>query len=235
MKRAVLFLFLGAGVVGPSGADKGVSISTSVFITSDTMEVVQQGLQTKFTSHVKVTQPGERLLCDELISDKSHHVLHAKGHVSLYKEVENEQVWEAFGQRGDYDTRENLMTLWNSHGRARLIKHHRSSELNTMELESEWMNTDNHFSFAHAKGRVYGRSVSTSTPQSIRFWSDEAVFDEPRSLIRLEGTRPVVILDQPSESRHITGRSIRYRIDDQKLEVEGDAVSKIFPGKPLLR
>lgn len=215
----------------PSAGGGVVSLSTSVFITSNSMLVIQQGRQLKFTGHVKATHGHDRLTSDELLSDKPKQILYADGHVTIYRTTTSDQVWEAFGEHGTYSTQTSSMTLWNTTGRSRLIRHLKDSPLNTVELEAQWMETDGKLSFAHGRGDAYGKSISTSTVQSMEFWSEDATYDENHSLIDLQGGHPLVILEKPSETRRINGQRIRYFIDAQKLLVEGNGVSQIFPKK----
>jgi lipopolysaccharide export system protein LptA len=185
-------------------ADSGVSLSTSVFVTGDTMQILEQGRKTRFIGHVKIRSRDTGL------------------------------VWEGFGDEGLYDTEKNTMTLWReAPGRARLVRHPKNQpEPITLELYGIRIETDSRLTFVHAEGNAYGTDISTTTHQSLRFWAESADYNQTRSLIWLAGNQPLLIIDKPAERRTVTGKTIRYLIDQQKLIAEGNAVSRIFPGSP---
>jgi len=213
-------------------AGSGISLSTSVFVTSESMQVIDQGQQIKFFGHVKATHARDILWSDELISDKTKQQLHAIGHVSLYKDNDSNVVWEGFGDEGTYDTLKNFIVLWtrDTRKKALLIRHPKDQPKTiTLHLEANRLETDSDLSFAHAHGDSYGIDISTSSQQSLRFWAEDATYHQAQSSFLLQGGKPVLIIEQPSETRRVTGQTIEYLIDEEKLVTRGQAVAQIFP------
>jgi len=231
MKSSVIiFIAFLTGFVLPVLASPS-SPPPPLYIKSDTMEVVDQGHLLKFHKNVKATRGRDRLLCDELESDKSKHFLHAQGRVAYWKPTDTGETWEAFGDEAHYDTLGDSITLRAAQGRARIIKHPLNSTLNTIQLTGRQMATNSSVSYAHAEEDVYGQTISTSTSQLVEFWAEDAVFNDEQSFIHLQGKRPIVIVHQPTETRRIEGDSIHYDIDAEQLIVTGNGIAKIFPKK----
>ena len=206
MNRLGLFClsvaFLAAPGVRAYASAGGVTLSTSVFVTGDTMQILEHGQKTRFIGHVTIT---------------SHDA---------------DIVWKAYGEKGLYDSKDNTMTLWGAPSkRARVIRHPKNEPSRiTLEMYGDTLKTDSTTTFFHAEGNTYGIDISTSTHQFLRFWAASTDYNQARSLIRLEGERPLMIIDKPTERRSVTGTTIRYLINERRLIAEGKAVSKIEPG-----
>lgn len=226
-RASILLLFAGLSLAGT--AKGGPEEPPNVIITGDTMHIIDQGRSVRFMGHVRMTRGEEVLTSEELLSDKERHLLHAKGNVRVEKPGTGPHTWEARGDEGTYDTERSSYTLWSHGAKATVVRTLPGPPQKSIHLEARWMTSDSGFSYALARGDVFGLWESTSSAQRIRFWAEEATYEGQRGLLTLTGSRPILILTQPTDARRVTGELIRYHVDSQVLEVEGEAVSMLLP------
>lgn len=215
--RLLFFAVLAvAGEAAAGGPDVGVSTAApKAVITSRSVRVLDKGGRVEFTGDVKLTRGDDFLSTDRLVTEEATNVSRATGHVYFRQENAGEGVrWEAWGERGVYDSEVASGTLWGNSPPARARRTPlgpgatpggkvdlEAPEISFARVAVSTAPGSRALGRARAAGGVYVKSAEdVPIPRVTEMWSDRADYDGPADRFRLEGAfRPWPGLPPPGD------------------------------------
>jgi hypothetical protein len=188
-----------------SAAELAVSRSTDLpktVITSQSARVLGKGSSVEFTGNVTLTRGNDFLSTDRLVTEDNNNVARAFGKVFFRRDGTGELLrWEAWGDRGVYDSALSSGTVWGDRAPARARRTPLSgdalpggvvemvaSEISLTQVERSSGTSGLSAGIVTGRGGVYLRSVETGPPARVtEVWSDRSDFDGPADRFRMEG------------------------------------------------
>lgn len=225
------------------GAAEGKTV-----ISSDRMRVLGKGQSAEFTGRVRLTREEDLLTADRLVTEEKNTLARAWGGVYLRRELPADALrWEAWGDRGAYDTAAASGTLW---GDAAPARARRSSSNNAPESAGRFKMEAPEILFRDARSTVpaqggfaegrRGVHLQAEEPppegRTTDLWADSMNYDGPGNRVVLSGgfardggpDGPPPNMDRPfarqragRDLRELRGRSLVYYPNDQRLSVSG--------------
>jgi len=187
MKRRPIFLIAGVMLAGsrivwcaqPS-KPKGEAV-----ITSDQLEIQDNGARTVFTGHVVLTDPPYVLRADRMVQAKKTGIIDAHGHIEGTWISETGEKLVAIGKDGEYRPAEKTTELW---GNAKLTRWETAVDTIPVVVTADRFITHENEHEVLARFHVH----MTQGPDK---WatSDEARFDQQASTVHLWGSHQVLV------------------------------------------
>jgi hypothetical protein len=190
---------------GLCAAEFGVVQSTEVpktVITSLSARVLGKGSSVEFKGNVQLTRGSDFLSADRLVTEDNNNVARAFGNVFFRREDVGEVVrWEAWGDRGVYDSGLSSGTLWGENSPARARRTPLSGaalpggavemvapEIFFTRVDSSSGTSALSAGIVRGRGGVYLKSVEAGLlGRTTEVWSDRSDFDGPADRFRMEG------------------------------------------------
>ncbi|MBK8575847.1 MAG: hypothetical protein IPN90_09275 [Elusimicrobia bacterium] len=205
--KAVLGFFLFFLMGGAAGAAEELSVVRSTdlpktVITSRSARVLGKGSSVEFTGNVTLTRGNDFLSADRLVTEDKNNVARAWGQVFFRRDGAEEPVrWEAWGDRGVYDTGLSSGTLWGeqkpAHARRTPLGNDAlsggivdmvASEIALMRVDRSTGHDRPCCGDCQRSGGVYLKSVEAGPLSRVtELWADRSDFDGPSDRFRLEG------------------------------------------------
>jgi lipopolysaccharide export system protein LptA len=207
-----------------SASSKPTSEAT---ITSDELEMRNNGEKTYFRGHVILTEDPYLLDADEMIRTKQTGIVTAHGHLKGTWLSEKGEKVNAFGEDGQYEPAVPKTELWG--GKPELIRWETAADTTPVHIVAdrfEALHTDRQF---YALGHV----VITQAPK-ILTRSDKANYDQKAQIIHLYGpTRVFVHIADAKGTGDFTGEKAWMTLAPKTAHMEGHVIGHVDPGQTL--
>jgi len=154
-------------------------------ITSDELEILDNGAQTVFTGHVVLTQDPYQLFADRMTQIKATGIVEAKGHIRGTWKGDKGERSVATGANARYTPAEKVTELW---GDALLTRWETAADTQPVTVTADHFTAYDQDHTVHAQGHVVMQQ-----PPGLRTLSDEAKYDRTTETIALWGAHPVQV------------------------------------------
>ena len=222
----LLFVAMPAAVLraDSSAASKPAAEAT---ITSDELEMRDNGEETFFRGHVILKEDPYLLHADQMIRTKRTGIVTAHGHLKGTWLSEKGEKVAAFGDDGRYEPDLPKTELWG--GKPEMIRWATAADTEPVHIVAD------HFEALHAEHEFYalGHVVITQKPK-ILTRSDKANFDQKAQIIHLYGpTRVFVHIADAKGAGDFTGDKGWMTLAPRTAHMEGHVIGHVDPGKTL--
>ena len=230
MKKPVLiilslFVPLAAGVRADSPtAAKSPAEAT---ITSDELEIRNNGEATFFRGHVILKEEPYLLHSDQMVREKATGIVTANGHLDGTWLSEKGEKVKAYGEEGRYDPQVPQTELWGGH--PELIRWETSADTTPVHIVAD------RFIALHQQHEfvALGNVVITQKPKVLTR-SDKARYEQKVQTVYLEGpARVFVHIADAKGSGDFTGDKGWVTLEPKTAHMEGRVQGHIDPGQTL--
>jgi len=195
-------------------------------ITSDELEIRDNGALTFFRGHVVLKEDPYLLHSDEMIRTKATGVVEAHGHLDGTWLSDKGEKIKAYGKKGRYTPMPQVTDLWDE---ARLIRWETVRDTQPVQLTSDHVTAYHQEREFYAKGHV----VITQDPKMLSR-SDEANYDQKIQTIHLYGpTRVFVHVADAKGSGDFTGEEGWVTLAPKTARLVGQVQGHVIPGASL--
>lgn len=192
-------------------------------ITSDELEIRNNGEQTFFRGHVILTEEPYLLHADQMVRAKLTGIVTAHGHLDGTWLSEKGEKVKAFGEDGQYESQIPKTDLWGGH--PEMIRWETSADTMPVHIMAD------RFEALHAKHEFYaiGHVVITRFPQALTR-SDKANYDQKNQIIYLNGpTRIFVHIADAKGVGDFTSEKGWMTLAPKTAHLEGHVLGHINP------
>jgi lipopolysaccharide export system protein LptA len=202
------------------------STTSQATITSDELELRDNGALTFFRGHVVLTEDPYVLHADRMLRTKATGIVDADGHLDGTWISDKGEKIKAYGQQGRYTPMPQVTDLWE---KARLIRWETSRDTEPVQV------TADHFTAYHQEREFYakGHVVMTQDPK-ILSRSDEAQYDQKIQTIHLYGAARVFVhVADAKGSGDFTGEEGWVTLAPKTARLVGHVQGHVIPGSSL--
>jgi len=218
LESGLLFGGLRAGAEAPAPEAAGREAT----ITSDQLELVQNGAESIFTGHVVLTRTPYVLNADRMARVQATGVVEAQGHiVGTWVQSTGEKT-VAVGERARYAPQQQTVELWEG---ARLTHWESLKDADPLVV------TAGRF-IAHLDAQILDaqKDVVIRRGTSYVSHSDQAKYEQPAGVLHLWGSRPIAVefADAQGSGHFISERGLLY-LSPRKVRLIDDVTGQIIP------
>jgi len=201
---------------------RGAAPKSEATITSDELEIMDNGAKTFFRGHVILKQDPYLLHADQMVRTKATSIVEAEGNLDGTWISEKGEKIKAYGQKGRYTTTPQVTDLWE---KAQLIRWENVSDTAPVHIVAE------HFTAHHVEREFYaeGHVVITQAPKFLSR-SAEANYDQKIQTIHLYGPdRVFVHVEDVKGSGDFTGDEGWATLAPKTARMTGHVQGHIIP------
>lgn len=212
------------------------AIAVETTIKGRRMDILEKGEAVVFTGDVRLVRGDDILTANEMRTTRTRDSVTATGNVRLYRRMSSTESLTAYGQRAFYETSTGGGYLVGNHKQARVVHAAVLSSTMTreMEIRADRIDFYREGQRALAKGKVTGETLDPQTRNYYEFASPEAEYrgDAREIVLRADnvtspGNKPIVVQLTAEERRTLTGDSITYHLEGERLESVGGSKAVI--------
>ena len=201
--------------------------SPEATITSDELEIRNNGEETFFRGHVILKEDPYLLHADQMVRAKLTGIVTAHGRLDGTWLSEKGEKVKAYGEDGQYEAQIPKTELWGGH--PELIRWETSADTAPVHIVAD------RFEALHAEKEFYafGHVVITQKPKVLAR-SDKANYDQKAQTIHLYGpTRVFVHIADAKGSGDFTGDKGWVTLAPKTAHMEGHVLGHVDPGQTL--
>ncbi len=204
-----------------STATASVADTAQATITSDEMELINNGERTVFTGHVVLTRTPYVLTAEKMIRYKDG-IVDVEGKVVGTYTGEKGEKTQAAGQKARYNPQAETTELW---GKPKLTHWQSSTDPAPLVVTARRFIDYHDKRQLHAMDNVEIRQADTFLAQS-----DRAQFDETTKILSLWGDRQTVIdFKDPKGSGHFLSDRARLYVSPKRAQLLDRVTGHIIP------
>lgn len=196
-------------------------------ITGGRMELLNKGETVLFTGGVELNRGIDRVLANQMKTNKQRDQVTAEGNVRLYRHVSSTETWEGSGDTGFYNTKQGAGYLLGRKTAQAHISHTEilsSTMTRVIHLYGDRIDFSRSPQQVIATGHVAGNTIDPETGDHFDFWADRALFDGDQHAVTLTGeSQPIAIQTLQTGRRVIKGDKITYFHQSQRMISDGHA------------
>jgi lipopolysaccharide export system protein LptA len=181
-----------------------VPAGSEATISSDEMELLNNGAMTIFSGHVVLERPPYVLKADRMTREKTSGVVQSQGHIVGTWTQENGQKTVAEGSRASYVPGTETTELW---GNPRVRHWDNAADMTPLEVTADRFIAQQREQMLYAKTNVWIRRGT-----QVQARSEEGQLDQAQQVVQLTGRTPVQIDWADAQgTAHFTGeRAVLY-------------------------
>ncbi len=191
------------------------------------MELLNKGDTVRFSGGVRLNRGTDQLISENMQTNHERDKVYAQGDVKLFRKVSSTETWQAFGDKGFYDTQVGSGTLWGKGVKRARVVHTEvlsSTMSRVVNLRADRIDFYRETKRAYAQGTVSGEAVNPENGERFEFQSEIADFDGDKKIITLSGKTQSTAVQYTKEGRRtVTGDKIVYYTELKRMKSEGHA------------
>ena len=193
-------------------------------ITSDQLELVDNGSKSVFTGHVTLTRSPYVLTADRMVRTKATGIVEAEGHiVGTWLKTSGEKT-TAIGERGRYNPQADTTELW---------KHARLTHWETVKDTAPLTVTADKFVAHHDQQVLLAEHhVIIRHGTTFESHSDEAKYDQQQQVIHLWGEHRTSLqwVDAQGSGHFLSDRALLY-VSPKRARLIDNVTGHVIPNK----
>ncbi|HVM90792.1 MAG TPA: LptA/OstA family protein [Verrucomicrobiae bacterium] len=210
------------GQASSAPANGGPAPAPDATISSDELEMRDNGAASIFKGHVVLTQQPYVLHADRMVQTKATQLVEAFGHIRATSVSPSGEHYLATGERASYDPTQKLTELWQD---ARVVRWETAADTSPIVAVAEHFTASDLNHTIEAHGRVRIEQGKTFVVES-----DEAKYVEAEKVIYFWGLSPVSVHYQgPKQLANFHGRKGQVYLSPKRARLIDQVQGRVIP------
>ncbi len=191
-------------------------------ITSDALEMIDNGAKTFFKGHVVLKQEPYRLLADRMVQTKATQVVQAFGHIRGTWTAATGEKMLAVGDHATYSPAQQLTDLW---GHAKVTRWENAVDTNPVVALAD------HFTASELDHTVLAHQrVWISQGKGLSIQADEARYVQADQIIYFSGEKPVAVhYEGVKQNADFVSRKAQMSLSPKKARLIENVQGHVVP------